>query len=154
MDNMDTSNTKRLSLNAILSPVQKDLQRLRTLTPESLPPYNARLRTKSHAQILKHKLLPIGQAIIAHLDLVPQQDQGALELQLCCFIATNYWPLPVDESTHLRIQEMYRNTLFKHDQRSTNNALPHHRFSTPAPERESIKIDFSLKHDVLNRTMR
>ncbi|USP76384.1 hypothetical protein yc1106_03658 [Curvularia clavata] len=139
MHNTDPSNTNRLSLIAILSPVHKDLQKLRTLTPESLPPYSSRLRTKSHAQILKYKLLPIGRAIVAHLDLVPQQDQGALELQLCRFIATEYWPLPVNDSAHLRIQEMYRNALFKHDQCNKINALPDHRLSTPAPEHLSAK---------------
>lgn len=134
LHNMCAFNTDRLSLMDALSPVREDLEKLKALTPERLPRYSPHLRTKSHAQILKQKLLPIGRCIVAHLDLVPEQDRGALELQLCRFIATEYWPLPVDDSTHLRIQERYRNALFKHDWRSTNNLAPDRRLSSPTSD--------------------
>lgn len=133
--NMRISCTERQSLHAILSPVREDLQKLKTLTPESLPPYSPRVRAKSHAQILKHKLLPIGQFIVNYLDRVPEQGRGVLELKLCRVITTEYWPLPVDDFTHLKVQEMYRNALFKIGQHSTvippsehhpTNSLPSH----------------------------
>lgn len=131
LHNMCASNIDSMSVILILGPMHEDLQRLKMLTPESLPRYSSRLRTKSYAQILKHRLLPIGQYIVAQLDLVSHQNQGALELKLCRFIAKEYWPLPVNDFTHLRVQEMYRNALFKLDQRDTNNQLSEPRLPTP-----------------------
>ncbi|EMD64021.1 hypothetical protein COCSADRAFT_320304 [Bipolaris sorokiniana ND90Pr] len=131
--NMSISSTERQSLHAILSPVREDLQKLKILTPESLPPYSPRVRTKSHAQILKHKLLPIGQFIVTYLDRVPEHGRGALELQLCRLVATEYWPLPVDDSTHLRIQEIYRNALFRMGQHTTSIPASDHHPKGPLP---------------------
>ncbi|EUC39536.1 hypothetical protein COCMIDRAFT_111295 [Bipolaris oryzae ATCC 44560] len=125
--NMNISSTERQSLRAILSPVYEDLEKLKTLTPESLPPYSPHVRAKSHAQILKHKLLPIGRFIVTYLDRVPEQGRGALELQLCRLIAMEYWPLPIEDFTHLKVQEIYRNALFKIGQhRAIISATDHH----------------------------
>lgn len=100
----------------LLEPVRENLVKLKALTPESLPPYNPRLRTQPHAQILKRKLIPIGGFIVNHINQVAEDKRGALELQLCRYIASNYWPLLTDEYTHLRIHEMYRNALYMSSQ--------------------------------------
>jgi hypothetical protein len=103
----------RVSLSHILAPILGDLQKLKALTPESLPPYNPNFNVKSHAQVLKERLLPIGKFIADYLDGVAEAKRGDLELRICRYIADEYWPLPVDDFTHLRIQEKYRNALFK-----------------------------------------
>lgn len=97
----------------ILAPILRDLQKLKALTPESLPPYNPNFNVKSHAQVLKERLLPIGKFIADYLDEVPEAKRGNSELRICRYIADEYWPLPVDDFTYLKIQEKYRNTLFK-----------------------------------------
>ena len=106
------NNKFEISVLPSLEPVREDLMRLKALTPKSLPPYNPRLRTRRYPQILKHRLLPIGQFIVSKLKHTAEDKRGALELRLCSYIANNYWPLSTDEYTHLRIHEMYRNTLY------------------------------------------
>jgi hypothetical protein len=97
----------------ILAPILRDLQKLKALTPESLPPYNPNSNVKSHAQVLKEKLLPIGKFIADYLEEVPEAKRGNSELRICRYIADEYWPLPVDDFAYLKIQEKYRNALFK-----------------------------------------
>lgn len=127
LPNMNLSDTDRQSVLAILSPVQEDLQRLKASNPASLPPYNPHLRTKSHAQVLKQRLLPIARRIAAQLDAIPEETRGRLEMQLCRYIAAEYWPLPLDDFTHLSVQRMYRNALLKiglQGQGASNADLP------------------------------
>lgn len=40
-------------------------------------------------------------------------------------IADKYWPLPVTETTHIRVQEMYRNALFREVVRRTREETIH-----------------------------
>jgi hypothetical protein len=101
------------SLSEILAPVIDHLKKLKALTPESLPAYNANLSIKPHSHILKQKLLPIGQFIVDYLEQTPLASRGVMEVMLCTHIADNYWPLPTNLFTHLKIQETYRNALFK-----------------------------------------
>lgn len=107
------------SLTHILAPVLADLQELKALTPESLPPGNLNFATRSHAQVLNEKLLPIGKFIGDYLDGIPEAKRGVLELRICRYIADEYWPLPVENFTYLKIQEKYRNALYKKAQRGT-----------------------------------
>ena len=127
------NNTFDMSVLPLLEPVREHLMRLKALTPESLPPYNPRLRTRRYPQILKHRLLPIGQFIVSKLNQTAEDKRGALELRLCRYIANNYWPLPTDEYTHLRIHEMYRNSLYMSAQ---------HTPTSPAPE---IRVEGHLE---------
>lgn len=63
---------------AILEPVQFELERLSTLpTPASYPKASGLLKVKPHAQVLKERLLPIGEYIVEYTN-----GNGALELQL------------------------------------------------------------------------
>ncbi|KAG9193053.1 hypothetical protein G6011_03088 [Alternaria panax] len=101
----------------ILAPILGDLQKLKALTPKSLPPYNLNFDIKSHAQVLKERLLPIGKFIADYLDGVSEAKRGILELRICRYIADEYWPLPIDDFTYLKIQEKYRNALYKMNQR-------------------------------------
>jgi len=117
-------NTPEMSVLPLLEPVRDDLVRLKALTPESLPSYNPRLRTQHYAQILKHRLLPIGQFIVSKLDQIAEDKRGALELHLCRYIASNHWPLSTDEYTHLRIHEMYRNSLYMSAQHTSTSQAP------------------------------
>ncbi|KAF1940137.1 hypothetical protein EJ02DRAFT_424237 [Clathrospora elynae] len=103
--------TQLMNADALLQPIREKLQRLKKTTPESLPPCNTPLRINSHAHVLKARLLPIGQFIVQVLAQKPEESRGRLELQLCRHIAAEYWPLPVTHSTHLRIQETYRNAM-------------------------------------------
>ncbi|KAF1831382.1 hypothetical protein BDW02DRAFT_473704, partial [Decorospora gaudefroyi] len=109
---MKLSHTDSAQPDLLFSSLRNELEKLKSCTPESLPPYNARLRTKSHAQVLKHRLLPIGRFIVEYLDQTPEESRGRLELEFCRYIATQYWPLPVNQFTHIKIHEMYRNALF------------------------------------------
>ncbi|KAL1798944.1 hypothetical protein ACET3X_002981 [Alternaria dauci] len=107
----------------ILAPILKDLQELKALTPENLPLQNPSSDTRSHAQALKEKLLPIGEFITNYLDGVPEADRGSLELRTCRYIADGYWPLPVENYTYLKVQEIYRNARYKKAQRAFRAAL-------------------------------
>ncbi|CAO2649759.1 Nn.00g010510.m01.CDS01 [Neocucurbitaria sp. VM-36] len=111
-------------MEAILAPVHEKLQFLKATTPESLPPYNSRLRVKSHVQVLKMRLLPVGEHIVRLLAQTLKEKRGTLELSMCRHIATEYWPLPVTEITHLRVQEMYRNTLFRRAAQALQETIP------------------------------
>jgi hypothetical protein len=108
----EPTHEESIHLDHFIATCHEHLERLKTITPESLPPYNPRLQTKTHPQLLKQRLLPIGKFIVNYLPQAPKQDRGKLELLLCRRIAAEYWPLPVDESTAIRIHEMYRNVLF------------------------------------------
>lgn len=101
-----------LEMEGLLAPVHAQLQKLKSMTVDSLPPYNPHIRTKQYAQVIKTRLLPIGRFIVGHLASVPVGDKGSTEMQICQHIAIHYWPLTVSSTTHLRIQEMYRNALF------------------------------------------
>ncbi|KAF2848591.1 hypothetical protein T440DRAFT_556657 [Plenodomus tracheiphilus IPT5] len=106
--------TGNLYPDFIFARMKSLLERLKGTTPASLPPYNPRIQTKSHAQVLKGRVLPVGNFIITHvLVREPEESRGSLELDLCRHIATHYWPSPVTNFTHLYILEMYRNVQFK-----------------------------------------
>jgi len=101
-------------IDARLAPVHPLLLKLKKTTPESLPPYNPRMRSKTHAQVLQGRLSPIGDFIVGEiLAREPEHVRGQLELSVCRHIAAAYWPLPVTESTHLHIMAVYRNAQFK-----------------------------------------
>ncbi|KAI4709742.1 hypothetical protein J4E89_005759 [Alternaria sp. Ai002NY15] len=124
----------------ILSPVLDDLKELKALTPESLQDHNQTLNNETHAQVLKQKLLPIGQLIVDCLETVPLDRRGALEGAICHHIADNYWPLPVNFFTHLKIQEKYRNALFRLAQRTPAGAIePHPNKDSQQPQAPAIE---------------
>ncbi|KAI8932490.1 hypothetical protein NX059_010673 [Plenodomus lindquistii] len=104
----------RPDLETMLAPIHVHLEKLKSTTPASRPPYNPRIRTASHAQVIKTRLLAIGAFIVADLlAQEPEADKGLLELDICRHIATHYWPLPVTYSTHLHVLEIYRNAQYK-----------------------------------------
>jgi hypothetical protein len=94
-------------MDTLLAPVHQDLLTLKSTTPDNLPPYNPRVRSKRHAEVLKQKLLPIGMFIFKILSSKPEEERSSLELQLCRHIAAKYWPLPTNVSTHLKVHTMY-----------------------------------------------
>ncbi|KAH7406372.1 hypothetical protein DE146DRAFT_389468 [Phaeosphaeria sp. MPI-PUGE-AT-0046c] len=99
------------AMAAMVAPVHNELLRLKELTPDSMPKYHADLKMMSYAHILKTRL-----AIIERLDLGKDLSDGLdgrMELELCRYIATQYWPLPVTPTTHLDIHRIYRNSLFR-----------------------------------------
>lgn len=112
-DTLILTTAETTQMAAILAPVLRNLQGIKRLTPENLPPQSKHIRTLSYLQILKRRLLPVGECIVAALTPLSWQQRGALELKLCRHIATEYWPLPISTYTHLRIMEMYRNALMK-----------------------------------------
>ncbi|KAH6882905.1 hypothetical protein BKA58DRAFT_374111 [Alternaria rosae] len=129
-------------ISEILSPLLDDLKELKALTPESLQDYNQNLNNETHAQVLKQKLLPIGQLIVDCLETVPLNRRGALEVAICHHIADNYWPLPVNFFTHLKIQEKYRNALFKLAQRTPAGAMgPYLEKDSEQPRASAIEPD-------------
>ncbi|KAJ4364012.1 hypothetical protein N0V83_009467 [Neocucurbitaria cava] len=109
----DAQHMEHTLMETVLSPVGGKLQHLKATTLDSLLPYNPRLRSNSYAQVLKIRLLPVGEYIVRLLARSAAENRGTHELKLCRHIATEYWPLPITDTTHLRIQEMYRNTLFR-----------------------------------------
>jgi hypothetical protein len=112
------SHEEEIEMEAILTPVRGQLQRLKQATPESMPAYHPNVRTKSHTQVLKVRLAEIGEHIAAHLEArgakgVVERALGVRELKLCLFIARKYWPLSATESTHMGVLHMYRNARFR-----------------------------------------
>ncbi|KAF2124369.1 hypothetical protein P153DRAFT_390406 [Dothidotthia symphoricarpi CBS 119687] len=109
-----TTSEDQTDMAVLLTPIRGKLQKLRETTPDSLPPYNPSVRAKTHAQVLKVRLLPIGEFIVHELlAKVPAEKRGILELKLCRYIADEYWPLPEGKTTHIHVQAMYRNVMFK-----------------------------------------
>jgi hypothetical protein len=108
----EPTHTESVHIDHVLAQCHDHLKKLKVTTLESLPPYNPRIRSKPHPQLLKERLLPVGQFIVGYLERTPEQGRGRLELLLCRRIAAEYWPLPADDATHLRIHEMYRNALY------------------------------------------
>ncbi|KAI4952808.1 hypothetical protein J4E91_003282 [Alternaria rosae] len=124
-------------ISEILSPLLDDLKELKALTQESLQDYNQNLNNETHAQVLKQKLLPIGQLIVYCLETVPLNRRA-----ICHHIADNYWPLPVNFFTHLKIQEKYRNALFKLAQRTPAGTMgPHPEKDSEQPRASAIEPD-------------
>jgi len=81
------SHQDNIDLERILTPVLASLQRLKDTTPERLPDYNARIKTKSHAQVLKIRLADIGKHIQSVLEAkakkgMSDREQATLELKL------------------------------------------------------------------------
>lgn len=105
---------EEIEMEAILTPVRGQLQRLKQATLESMPAYHPNARTKSHTQVLEARLAEIGEHIAAHLEArrakgVAERALGVRELKLCLFIARKYWPLSATEATHMDVLRMYRN---------------------------------------------
>lgn len=98
-------------LERLFVPLSEQLHKLRNTTVTSLPDYNPRVRSKTYAQVIRSKLLPIGEFIVAHLASFPEADRGNIELRICFYVAVKYWPMHVSSTTHLRIMEIYRNAL-------------------------------------------
>ncbi|KAL1596521.1 hypothetical protein SLS60_009168 [Paraconiothyrium brasiliense] len=100
---------------AFLEPVKVQLKKLRLSTASAAPPPNmsTHFRIKSHLQLVRERLEPVGSFIVREA-----KEDGKLEMRVCHYIAKHHWPLPTPpgEATHLRIHEMYRNTLYKRAQ--------------------------------------
>jgi len=108
------SHQDEIAMERIFTPVRGQLQRLKELTPESLPAYHPNMKAKSHAQVLKARLAHIGAHIAIYLNTkVPEKARGVWELKLCLFIATKYWPLPLTPTTHMDFLRINRNTRFR-----------------------------------------
>ena len=81
------SHQDSIDMERILTPVRGPLQRLKDTTPERLPDYNAKIKTKSHAQVLKIRLAEIGEHIQSVLEAkakkgMPDRERATLELKL------------------------------------------------------------------------
>ncbi|PVH98808.1 hypothetical protein DM02DRAFT_680898 [Periconia macrospinosa] len=125
---------------AILRPVQGHLEKL----GGPLPPQGLRIKTKLPMQIMKERLIPIGEHIMSHLKSVPVLKRGRVEIQLCQYIANHFWPdLPnaPNVSPHLYIMEIYRNALMK-------RSLPAPVITYPAWERAMMaQNSTAVNHD-------
>ncbi|CAA9960844.1 DUF4208 domain containing protein [Pyrenophora teres f. maculata] len=139
--------TLDMNVISILAPILKDLNRLKALTPENLPPPNPRIRTQRYAQSLKHRLLPVGRFIVNNLDQVAEDKRGALELDLCRYIADKFWPLPTDAYTHLKIHEMYRNALYLGRQQSPTSPASETWVGSLLEEQLALPIPNSIPTD-------
>ncbi|CAI6337848.1 unnamed protein product [Periconia digitata] len=108
----DTSEQKPIDREAevILEPVKEELEKL----GQPLPPAELQLKMKPGMQIIKERLLPIGEFIVRYVGSLEDKDRGRMELKLCQYIADHHWPIhspPLEP--HLHIQEIYRNMIFK-----------------------------------------
>lgn len=95
----------------LVAPVHSKLLRLKEAMPYRMSPYHQKMKTMSYGQVLKTRL-----AAIARLGLgqkLPDGARGRMELKLCRYITTEYWPLPVTPTTHLDIHCIYKNALFR-----------------------------------------
>jgi hypothetical protein len=68
----------------------------------------------SHDERVRKLLLPVGKFIM--MQIRGRKDHGMIEMRLCKFIARNYWPFPCEDYTHLRVHEIYRNSIFLESQ--------------------------------------
>lgn len=64
----------------ILAPIKLQLQRLKATTPESMPTLHPDLKAKTHPQLLKQRLHPIGQFIVRKTR--NREDRAQIEIQL------------------------------------------------------------------------
>jgi hypothetical protein len=76
-----TTSTER-DVSFLLDDVRKDLEKLKATTPGSLPAYHPNMKARSHAQVLKARLLPIGNRIVEVVRLAPKEGSRGLELRL------------------------------------------------------------------------
>ncbi|KAF2875963.1 hypothetical protein BDV95DRAFT_603345 [Massariosphaeria phaeospora] len=134
MDTQSASPSTRLlaeqvhALKKILMPVIMPLAKLKRATFENekaaAKAHHTSVRAKAdriikgdseepnyadYTAVLRDRVRPIGLCILQHIEGLPAQEQGAMELQLCRYVAQHWWPLPINEQTHLRIMELYRN---------------------------------------------
>ncbi|KAF2748427.1 hypothetical protein M011DRAFT_348552 [Sporormia fimetaria CBS 119925] len=83
-----------------------------TFGKDGIMPSHHSLRIVGPMQLVKPRMLHIGRYIVAQTENRPDGPQ--MEMRLCKYIAQNYWPFPIiDEFTHLRVHETYRNALWK-----------------------------------------
>lgn len=113
-ESMDPSNDPDQEAREILAPIVRQLERLKETKTESQPPPNPYIKIMSHDERIRKLLLPIGKVILQKIR--GRRDHGMIEMRLCKFIARNYWPFPREEYTHLRIHEIYRNSIFLENQ--------------------------------------
>ena len=64
----------------ILLPVAVPLKKLAETTVAHMPPPG--LKAKSHMQLVKERLLPIGEFIVAYINGLEQRQRGAMEMRL------------------------------------------------------------------------
>ncbi|KAF2644643.1 hypothetical protein P280DRAFT_176288 [Massarina eburnea CBS 473.64] len=79
--------------SVILQPVQAHLEKLKQTTIANMPPQNNYIKSKTHIQLVRERLLRIGDFIVEWLRTVPEPERGFQEIRLCKYIAGNYWPL-------------------------------------------------------------
>jgi hypothetical protein len=66
----------------ILRPVAAQLAKLRETTAANLPPVGNLVKAKSQIQLVKERLLPIGEFIVEYKNTLEQAEQGAMEMRL------------------------------------------------------------------------
>lgn len=74
---------QQTDMAVLLTPVRGKLEKLRDTTPESMPPYSPHLRVNVHSQVVKARLLPVGEFIVREiLEKAEEKSKGLLELKL------------------------------------------------------------------------
>lgn len=66
----------------MLLPVMTQLSKLKLTTPDSMPPLNAFFRAKSHLQLVRERLLPIGEFIMQQTMALEGRERWATEMRL------------------------------------------------------------------------
>jgi hypothetical protein len=75
--------SEEADIGRILEPVQDALAWLRATTLQKMPEYNPHVRIKSHAQVLRARLVAIGKFVAQYLgQSVPESRRGIAELQI------------------------------------------------------------------------
>ena len=70
---MDTDEKTDTDITTLLDPVYPELDKLRATT---LPPFSSHVQRKSPAEVLKERLVPVGQHVV---DVLTQMEAGRAE---------------------------------------------------------------------------
>lgn len=96
-------------IKALLARVKQQLEKLATTT---MLPDNGCVVSKTAMQVLNDRLLPVGRYITQRLASTADGIRGAIETEVCRYIAERYWPQDLVRVNALRVMEMYRNAIF------------------------------------------
>ncbi|KAF2265480.1 hypothetical protein CC78DRAFT_599067 [Lojkania enalia] len=93
---------------SLLAPIHSQLEQLKQTTWDRMPPSTLVVKAKPYRQLLKERLLPIGEFIIETTR--GRNDRWECEALLCQYLQRHYWPL---ETSWSDIHTMYRNAICK-----------------------------------------
>jgi hypothetical protein len=94
---LPTDQSRDTLAEEILRPITAQLQKLASTNAPRIPPPGP-LKGKTHIQLVKARVLPIGEFIVEYLNTMEESQRGAMDMR--------FWSVPYDLAVSLHVKLM------------------------------------------------